>query len=452
MTLPGSRSVESVEGDPHRGRRSQRKHDDERVSLELHVIDPHGLVGAERSHLRDEAPVLATHADDMWRGGSTDDERDLVDPGRIAVAAAYAAPLAAAQFEAFAHWAVGAAVSGAGGFASGYVASDGNLEYARRSGLSAMAFYGIGQLYMGKTLELKDMAIKAVAHGLVGGSSAAANGGAFESGFASSFISEAVSLGDGYDSGARALGLDASSAAYAAASSALVSGATSELTGGTFEQGAISGALGALYNRYFHRILERDGSQILELVHQQDGNPDEPCTLKYETVLKAVVIGEDGIEYDPVAGFVLEMPIAFASAAAEGAGGLIHFTSSANAVKIGESGLLLGRSSGVFALRESAAGRGWFRHAALTGIAGKSTQTFVSVPEAAAGAFQQVLPVGPYTALKWMGGVRFTAPGVIDMSTGAFTQTGSILVPYAWTYGIDAAIYGAGAQVSRLRR
>jgi len=40
------------------------------------------------------------------------------------------------------------------------------------------------------------------------------------------------------------------------------------------------------------------------------------------------------------------------------------------------------------------------------------------------------------------GGVRVTAPGVIDMSTGAFPQTGSNLVPYAWTYGPDAIMYG----------
>lgn len=251
----------------------------------------------------------------------------------ISVAAAYVAPLAAAQFQGFAQWAVGAAVSGTGGFASGYVASDGNLEYARRSGLSAMAFYGIGQYYMGKTLELKDMAVKAVAHGIVGGVSAAANGGSFESGFASSFLSEAVSLGDGYDRAAGALEIDAGSAAWSAASSALVSGATSELTGGSFEQGAISGALGALYNRYFHRVLEKDGSVVLELVHQQDGNPDEPCTLKYETVLKAVVIAEDGIVYDPVAGFIMELPIVAVSAMAEGAGGLIDLTGEANAAR-----------------------------------------------------------------------------------------------------------------------
>jgi hypothetical protein len=40
----------------------------------------------------------------------------------------------------------------------------------------------------------------------------------------------------------------------------------------------------------------------------------------------------------------------------------------------------------------------------------------------------------------------------IDMSTGAFTQTGSILVPYAQTYGIDAAIYGVTYELQQLRR
>ncbi|WP_437316416.1 hypothetical protein [Sorangium sp. So ce385] len=41
------------------------------------------------------------------------------------------------------------------------------------------------------------------------------------------------------------------------------------------------------------------------------------------------------------------------------------------------------------------------------------------------------------------------APGVISMTTGAFTQTGSILVPYAAVYGPDLLIYGAARRAVR---
>ncbi|WP_437334530.1 hypothetical protein [Sorangium sp. So ce394] len=67
------------------------------------------------------------------------------------------------------------------------------------------------------------------------------------------------------------------------------------------------------------------------------------------------------------------------------------------------------------------------------------------VLERIGGSFQRVFPIGLYSAMKAAGGVRFTAPGVISMTTGAFTQTGSILVPYAAVYGPDLLIYGAAA-------
>jgi hypothetical protein len=39
---------------------------------------------------------------------------------------------------------------------------------------------------------------------------------------------------------------------------------------------------------------------------------------------------------------------------------------------------------------------------------------------------------------------------MINMSRGAFTQTGSILEPYAQFYGIDAGFYGGAHAISRL--
>ena len=61
----------------------------------------------------------------------------------------------------------------------------------------------------------------------------------------------------------------------------------------------------------------------------------------------------------------------------------------------------------------------------------------MQIPTAATAAFHAVVPIGG------IGGIRFTAPGTISLATGTFTQTGSILVPYAAIYGIDALLYGA---------
>ncbi|WP_437608249.1 RHS repeat-associated core domain-containing protein [Sorangium sp. So ce834] len=133
-----------------------------------------------------------------------------------------------------------------------------------------------------------------------------------------------------------------------------------------------------------------------------------------------------------------------AKAAASGEGGLIHFTSEAGEAGIKSSGELIGKH-GVFALPESAASRSPVTHALLTGLSPAKTARVVQIPGSAAGAFQRVFPIGIYSAMKAAGGVRFTAPGVISMTTGAFTQTGSILVPYAAVYGPDLLIYGAAA-------
>jgi hypothetical protein len=133
-----------------------------------------------------------------------------------------------------------------------------------------------------------------------------------------------------------------------------------------------------------------------------------------------------------------------AKAAAGGEGGLIHFTSEAGEAGIKSSAELIGKK-GIFALPESAASRSPVTHAMLTGLSPAKTAKVVQIPSSAVGSFQRVVPIGIYSAMKAIGGVRFTAPGIINISTGAFTQTGSILVPYAAVYGPDLLIYGSAA-------
>lgn len=125
---------------------------------------------------------------------------------------------------------------------------------------------------------------------------------------------------------------------------------------------------------------------------------------------------------------------------------LLHFTTAEGGEGIAASGQLIGKS-GIFALPGDAAARSPLAQVLLTGIPASKTAVSVVIPRAATGVFRRVIPVGPYTFLKALGGVRFAAPGIIDMSTGAFVQTGSVLVPYAAVYGPELVIYGSGATV-----
>jgi hypothetical protein len=87
--------------------------------------------------------------------------------------------------------------------------------------------------------------------------------------------------------------------------------------------------------------------------------------------------------------------------------------------------------------------RGALGHALLTGLSPNATTNLVGIPGAAVSAFRNVIPIGPYSALKAVGHVHFSAPGIINLATGAFTQTGSFLLPHAAVYGPDVLIYGA---------
>ena len=125
---------------------------------------------------------------------------------------------------------------------------------------------------------------------------------------------------------------------------------------------------------------------------------------------------------------------------------LVHFTSNEGAAGIASSGRITGKS-GIFAVPESAAAQGSFMRMARTGLSPSSTTNLVSIPEAATGLFSRVVPIGPYSALRAIGGVRFTAPGALNIGTGIFTAGGSRVLPYALIYGPDVAIYGLSAAV-----
>ncbi|RYZ86406.1 MAG: hypothetical protein EOP04_13960, partial [Proteobacteria bacterium] len=152
-----------------------------------------------------------------------------------------------------------ASVAGIAGFASGYVASNGDTNYALRSALTAVAFNAVGTAFSsGDTIGtgLKHSVLKTAAHGFVGGTSSLMSGGDFISGFATAGVSEGLSSFGAYDQVQSALSVSSSwgAVAYESVAGALVGGTTSELTGGTFENGAMTGAMGRLFNHVAHSM------------------------------------------------------------------------------------------------------------------------------------------------------------------------------------------------------
>lgn len=242
--------------------------------------------------------ALAGAGSRLARWTSNPQNQRMVAAIAISVAAAYYANVAFNYYsQAWAQWAAGAAVSGAGGFASGYVASDGNLAFARRSALTAMAFFAIGQHYGPGQLTAQQMVTKTVAHGVVGGVSSAASGGSFESGFFSSVAAEGVSLAasDGSNALAGRFGLTGTSpgaAAYTAVAAAVVGGATGELTGGRFEDAALTSALGALFNGFTHRDIVRPDGTVLREHTFTDEYGDGSELRWYEDVTEAGLDGD----------------------------------------------------------------------------------------------------------------------------------------------------------------
>jgi len=84
---------------------------------------------------------------------------------------------------------------------------------------------------------------------------------------------------------------------------------------------------------------------------------------------------------------------------------------------------------------------------ARTGLTPNKTTNFVNIPEAANSLFTQPVPIGPYSAWKYLGGVRYAPAGSINMSTGAFSSGGSLIGPRTLIYGPDALFYGGAATI-----
>lgn len=136
----------------------------------------------------------------------------------------------------------------AGGFASGYVGSDGNLQDGLIGAVAAVAFFGIGQEYaptggpVGVGQEITDV----VQHGFVGGLQTVAERGNFDSGF----LSAAVPIG--VDFGLQSAGINAGGPLWGTVKASVIGGTASVLGGGKFANGAVTGAFSYDFNEVAH--------------------------------------------------------------------------------------------------------------------------------------------------------------------------------------------------------
>jgi hypothetical protein len=128
---------------------------------------------------------------------------------------------------------------------------------------------------------------------------------------------------------------------------------------------------------------------------------------------------------------------------------LIHLTDEAGEAGINSTGMLDGKH-GIFAVPESVAGESTGLKVLTTGLTPEKTSKFVSIPESATGLFSRPTPVGPYSAWKHLGGVRYAPAGSLNMATGELIQGGSLLGPRSLIYGPDVLFWGGTATAGGL--
>ena len=135
----------------------------------------------------------------------------------------------------------------AGGFAGGFVGSGGDIQAGIVGGLTGAAAGFIAGLDINRFQA-------ALAHGAVGGAAAEVQGGKFGQGFASSFLTKAVSRD--------LANLTRHNPIAGGAAAAIVGGTISKLTGGKFQNGALTSSFQYLFSEAVNE-LESSNSRAL---------------------------------------------------------------------------------------------------------------------------------------------------------------------------------------------
>jgi RHS repeat-associated protein len=117
---------------------------------------------------------------------------------------------------------------------------------------------------------------------------------------------------------------------------------------------------------------------------------------------------------------------------------LVHLTTPEAATAI-ESSQTLSGSSGIYAGPASNAATSGIGVTLRTGLR-PGTYASVPIPPAAVTSFVRPTPIGLVTSLQFLTGQVHTAPGAINMATGAFTAAGTTL-NHGLFYAVDAAAF-----------
>jgi hypothetical protein len=128
---------------------------------------------------------------------------------------------------------------------------------------------------------------------------------------------------------------------------------------------------------------------------------------------------------------------------ASATGPLVQLTDSAGAAGINNTGTLIGEG-GIYAGPLDNAGASGWSITARTGLNPGDFEAAVPIPASAEGAFSSVTPIGPITSWQSIFGQAYTQGGTLNLTTGAFTQTG-LNWGQATFNTIDATIVNGGA-------
>jgi RHS repeat-associated protein len=147
-----------------------------------------------------------------------------------------------------------------------------------------------------------------------------------------------------------------------------------------------------------------------------------------------------GVVFDATTGMALSFGTATLVDIPVANSNLVHLARPSNASALNAAGAVFNGPSGVYAgpacNASVTAGVGvTFR----TGLSPFGQWSPVPIPAGASGAFFRPLPMGPLTAWQNITGQVHTGAGLLDMTTGAFTSTGTLWhhVPF---YAADAAV------------
>ncbi len=119
---------------------------------------------------------------------------------------------------------------------------------------------------------------------------------------------------------------------------------------------------------------------------------------------------------------------------------LVHLTTSEAANLIRSEGVLKGNIYAGPASNASASGWGVTLRTGLN----PGNYESIAIPSSGLHAFSKVVPTGPFTAWQRLMGTQYTARGVLDLSTGAFTRIGINWNQVGWHAADATIVAGSG--------